>query len=983
MANNSQPPGAQSIWLPPGGSLGPQNFGTLQMQYRHMVPNHPGQPFPSSEQFRHVGQSMPPSNVGLPGMQDLPPHYAHSMHPFLPRPNQPVHNPHIQYSQTHRPISSSALPPGLGTPGTTIASSYTFPQSNFGQPQNNANAPSQIPSVPQVHTPMVGQPWGPAAGQGASPSMVPPQTVQQPPATSPVDAACAPSHQSSSDWQEHESATGRRYYYNKKTKQSSWEKPLELMTPMERADSSTVWKEFSTSDGRKYYYNKVTKQSVWSMPEEMKLAREQALKNEGRVPEEAVSGVQGAGAGGVASVENPATPAAPSSGSNSTFPVVASSPAPVIPVSVTDATTVAISGPLSSPAATSNIISNDVGTRVIVFSPPVAVSSHEVQDGEDISSIQRSEEAKRGIDTADKVSATPLVEKASDDEPFLYISKQEAKNAFKALLESVNVQSDWTWEQAMREIINDRRYGALKTLGERKQAFNEYLGQRKKLEAEEKRMKQKKAREEFRKMLEECKELTSSIKWSKAVTIFENDERFKAVDRNRDREDIFQSFIVDLDRKEKERAAEEHHHNIAEYRLYLKSCDFIKVNSQWRKIVDRLEDDERCLRLEKIDRLLIYQDYIRDLERVEEDEKKIQKEQTRRNERKNRDVFRKLMEGHVATGILTAKTHWQDYCLKIRDSAEYEAVASNTSGSTPRDLFEDVIEELEIKYSEDKAGVKDAIKSGKVSIVSTWMFEDFKTAVEDLGLPQISEINLELVYEEILERAKEKEEKEAKKRQRIADEFNKLLHTFKEITASSTWEECKALVEESYEFKSFGEESSAKENFEEYITHLQEKAKEKERKREEEKVRKEKKREEKERRKEKERKERDREREKDKGKERTKKDDTDSDTADANDSYGYKDDKKREKDKDKKHRKRHQVASDEIYSDKEEKEYKRSRRHSSDRKKSRKHDYSPESDEDSRHKKQKRDHKDGSRRNGDYEELEDGEVGEDGEIHQL
>lgn len=64
----------------------------------------------------------------------------------------------------------------------------------------------------------------------------------------------------------------------------------------------------------------------------------------------------------------------------------------------------------------------------------------------------------------------------------------------------MNVQSDWTWEQvdallffylfffvcdananfwfliviqAMREIINDKRYNALKTLGERKQAFNE------------------------------------------------------------------------------------------------------------------------------------------------------------------------------------------------------------------------------------------------------------------------------------------------------------------------------------------------------------------------------------------------------------------------------------------------------------------------------------------------------------------------------
>lgn len=38
---------------------------------------------------------------------------------------------------------------------------------------------------------------------------------------------------------------------------------------------------------------------------------------------------------------------------------------------------------------------------------------------------------------------------------------------------------------------------------------------------------------------------------------------------------------------------------------------------------------------------------------------------------------------------------------------------------------------------------------------------------------------MKLIYEELLERAKEKEEKEAKKRQHLADEFTKLLYTFK------------------------------------------------------------------------------------------------------------------------------------------------------------------------------------------------------------
>ncbi|RZS16962.1 hypothetical protein BHM03_00049040 [Ensete ventricosum] len=91
-------------------------------------------------------------------------------------------------------------------------------------------------------------------------------------------------------------------------------------------------------------------------------------------------------------------------------------------------------------------------------------------------------------------------------------------------------------------------------------------------------------------------------------------------------------------------------------------------------------------------------------------------------------------------------------------------------------------------------------------------------------------------------------------------------------------------------------------------------------------------------------------------------------------------DRKRDKDKERKHRKRHHSTADDLSSDKDEKEEsKKSRRHSGDRKKSRKHAYASDSDAENRHKRHKRD-RDGSRRNGGYEELEDGELGEDGEI---
>ncbi|XP_038715339.1 pre-mRNA-processing protein 40A isoform X2 [Tripterygium wilfordii] len=967
---------------------------------------------PAGQQFWPVGQGMPFSNVGMPAVPSQPLQFSQPSQQLPSRPGQPGHalpssqGIPMQYLQQNRPFSSAPPQsqqtgpplgnhmPGLGPTGVPLSSSYTFAPS-YGQPQNHVSSSSQFQPISQMHAPSVaaaGQPWLPLANHSASHAAPPQLTAQSSASLSePALDSSGLSQQSSSDWQEHTSADGRRYYYNKKTKESSWEKPLELMTPLERADASTVWKEFTTAEGRKYYYNKVTKQSKWTIPEELKLAREQA--------EQVTS--QGAQSDMVTTSHAPAAVAVPvgetsTAGiSSATSPVAVTSVGAVANPSVAVATGSTTPEPYSTatsvaavqtPEATLIPLSTGVSSALVnADTTPVSgfdkTSSQDATNSLDGSLTQDIEEAKKVVVVAEQINATPVDDKTSDDEPLVYANKQEAKNAFKALLESANVQSDWNWEQTMREIINDKRYAALKTLGERKQAFNEYLGQKKKMEAEERRMRQKKAREEFTKMLEECKELTSSMKWSKAVSLFENDERFKAVERVRDREDLYENYLVELERKEKENAAEDHRRNVAEYREFLESCDFIKVSSQWRKVLDRLEDDERCLRLEKIDRLMIFQDYIRDLEKEEEEQKKIQKDKLRRIERKNRDAFRSLMEEHVASGTLTAKTRWHEYCLKVRDLPQYQAVASNTSGSTPKELFEEVTEDLDKQFHDDKTRIKDSMKSGKATLLSSWSFEDFKTAImEDVGLPAISDNNLKLVYEDLLERAREKEEKEAKKRQRLADEFTNLLHSYKEITASSIWEECVSLFEESQEYRSIGEESFRREIFEKYISHLQEKAKEKERKREEDKARKEKEKEEKEKRKEKERKEKEHEREK--VKERTKRDETDSENVDVVDDYGHKEDKKREKDKDRKHRKRHQSATDDVSSDRDEREdSKRSRRHGSDRKKSRKHAYTPESDSESRHKRHKKDHRDGSRRNGGHDELEDGELGEDGEIH--
>ncbi|KAL3580377.1 hypothetical protein D5086_018212 [Populus alba] len=919
---------------------------TMPVQFRPIVPVLPQQFIPvSSPHFQPVGRGVTVMNAGLPP-QPPQPQFPHSMQQLPAIPNQPSHGPPpppppqailLPNAQPNRHVmSGSPLPPhsvqtptnympGLGGLGAPLSSSYTFAPSSHGQPPVTFNDVSQYHPMPQMHAPSI-----PSGGQPALPSMnqntalVLP--IQHNGEQSSITAANVlatgiqprPTEEALTEWKEHASANGRRFYYNKRTKQSSWEKPFELMTPIERADASTDWKEFTSPDGRKYYYNKVTKQSKWEIPEELK------LKGHHQVQFLLNLLLAGNSQSQLAS-------------ESAALPVMSSS-------MMTNADEVQTTeSPIAGVPKNAEINATAVNTITAPMSN--SFSAHDKPSSEDDAPAQEKQEAEKDVVIDEKVNNVTLEEKSVNQDPLLYADKLEAKNAFKALLESANVGSEWTWDQAMRAIINDKRYGALKTLGERKQAFNEFLGQKRKQEAEERRVKQKKAREEFKKMLEGSKELTASMRWSKVATLFENDERFKAVERERDRRDLIETYLQELEEKERAKAHEERKRNIMEYRQFLESCEFIKASTQWRKVQDRLEADERCSRLEKIDRLEIFQDYLHDLVKEEEEQRKIQKEEQRKAERKNRDEFRKLLEEHVASGTLTAKTNWRDYHLKVKDLHAYVAVASNASGSTPKDLFEDVSEELQKQYHEDKTWIKDVVKLKKVPLASNWTLQDMKVAIiEDVNSPPISDVNLKMVFDELLERAREKEEKEAKKRKRLADDFLNLLQSIKDITASSKWESFKEIFEGSQEYSSIGEEAFCREMYEEYISQLKEQEKENEQKRKEE------------------------------------KEEADVEISDTTETQVCSDKKRSGSDNSsRKQRKRHQNAVDDL--DESEKDRsKNSHRHgSNDHKKSRRHGSTPESDSESRHKRHKRDHRNGSRRAGDNEDLEDGEFGEDRE----
>ncbi|KAH9695056.1 pre-mRNA-processing protein 40A [Citrus sinensis] len=567
-------------------------------QFRPAVPAPQSQQYVpvASQHFPPAGQGVSVMNAGLPP-QNMQPQFPQLMHQLPARPGQPAPShgppppqvvPLPNAQQSNHIASGSSLPQanvqaptnyasGLGGLARPFSASYTFAPSSYGQPQGtvNVNTGNQYQPMSQMHVPS--NPAGGQLGVSISQSTSTPLQHTNEQVAANTASTMASTFQPKSaevaqtDWIEHTAADGRRYYYNKRTRQSTWDKPLELMTPIERADAASDWKEFTSPDGRKYYYNKVTKQSKWSIPDELKLAREQAERASTKgTQSEASPNLQTSN-----SVPSSAVTASPNADiSSSTVQVVASSPVSVVPIIAASSIQPAmVSASSASPVIASSVaVSADgIQTTVDALTPMTSVSSS-VGDAVTVNTdtetknyssnlsasnvvaaavevpAQETEEMRKDAVTGEKIG-DELEEKTVGQEHLAYANKLEAKNAFKALLESANVGSDWSWDQAMQAIINDRRYGALKTLGERKQAFNEYLGQRKKQEAEERRFKLKKAREDYKKMLEESVELTSSTRWSKAVTMFENDERFKALDRERDRRDLFDDHLEELRQK--------------------------------------------------------------------------------------------------------------------------------------------------------------------------------------------------------------------------------------------------------------------------------------------------------------------------------------------------------------------------------------------------------------------------------------------------
>ncbi|XP_064614415.1 LOW QUALITY PROTEIN: pre-mRNA-processing factor 40 homolog A-like [Liolophura sinensis] len=663
------------------------------------------------------------------------------------------------------------MPPGV-PPGVPPVVPPGFTPSNIPPP---GFPPGMAP--PGMGLPPPNFPPGPVVPAIPPPTGVPPQVAALQKATG---RSNSPVLETKLDkvWTEHKAPDGRTYYYNQLTKASVWEKPEGLKSEGERLLSKCAWKEYKSDTGKIYYHNSELKESRWTKPKELEeieamIAKQRA--EEAKKPE----------------VVNPLSLMNLPPGS---MPL----PIPKQPAQPSSAIEAAMQATLAS-----------------ISLPPQTTTAKVAEPApkEDSSESEEEEPPKKEV-------------------VLTFRNKKEAMEAFKTLLKEKEVPSASSWEQAMKLIINDPRYGALKHLNEKKQAFNEYKTQKAKEEKEEQRQKAKQAKEDLEMFLLNSDKMNSTVKYWKADDIFSDNEMWRTVS-DRDRRELFDDVVHLLAKREKEEAKTLRERNIEVFKEILDSILSLTYSTTWSEaqqmLLDnpRFTEDQDLQNMDKEDALICFEDHIRLLEAEYDDEKEQQRRRLKRQQRKNREAFCALLEELHDCGRLNSMSLWMDLYPVISQDVRFHNMLGQP-GSTPLDLFKFYVEDLKARFHDEKKIVKEILRERNVFVEISTTYEEFAGVIStDKRASNLDAGNIKLTYNSLIEKAeareKERLKEEARKLRKLESSFKSMLkQASPPIDVGSKWEDVRSQFERESAFELITLESERIRLYKEYLMALEE-----------------------------------------------------------------------------------------------------------------------------------------------------------------
>ncbi|RWS23164.1 transcription elongation regulator 1-like isoform X1, partial [Leptotrombidium deliense] len=435
---------------------------------------------------------------------------------------------------------------------------------------------------------------------------------------------------------------------------------LLLSVDSEIRSRANEWVEYKTPENRSYFYSVKTNQSVWDKPQAL-IDLEEALKKlqqeEGKKLEQTVKN------GEVRSevkVEE-------------RKPIVEEKPVEKKPEQQRDK-----SKPVSNTPITGTpwcvVWTGD--NRVFYFNPSTRTSvwdrPQELRGRPDVDKLVKSppkqnedgvpQQPEKRVAEVDDKNVIQKKKLKSEEESDADAKKDSATEAealaakqretipveervvlFRNMLIEKDVSAFSTWEKELHKIVFDPRY-LLLTSKERKQVFDKYVKERAEEERKEKRLRLKQQRDDFRKMLEEAN-LSARSSFGEFNQKYNRDERFKNIEKMRERESMFNEFISELRRKEKEEKAAQREKAKRDFLELLAEKTFIDRHTKWSDLKEKIRDDSRYKAVDSSTfREDIFKAYVVQLPSKNENNSKVENEEDVKEREKQERIENSLRE---------------------------------------------------------------------------------------------------------------------------------------------------------------------------------------------------------------------------------------------------------------------------------------------------------------------------------------------------
>lgn len=239
--------------------------------------------------------------------------------------------------------------------------------------------------------------------------------------------------------------------------------------------------------------------------------------------------------------------------------------------------------------------------------------------------------------------------------------------------------------------------------------------------------------------------------------LLQDDVRFKNVEDARDREDLFNDFVSELEKKEKEDRSKSRADALKFLSALLLSrheSGLISRRSTWAEERDEMLKRTELRALEDTEVKRNFQDYVNKLDFMYKEEERVRKVQQQRAVDLLTSELRELLEKLAYQGQLCASSRWQECCANpiISESNAYiklEQISNSmtagsgngssasiggerkeiSSTSVARDVFEKVLVSVREASRADKRLIQDVLRDWDFEFKHTCTLQEFKDAV--------------------------------------------------------------------------------------------------------------------------------------------------------------------------------------------------------------------------------------------------------------